>query len=181
MTRWVPIKGFEGRYLVSDDGRVMNDGTTKRKGNILKGGYNKNGYIRVGLIPKEGGQPKTFFIHQLVARAFIPNPNNYVCINHKDEDKTNNHVTNLEWCDIQYNNSYGTRKERIVAHRDWSKRWRQVARVKNGKVDKIYPCAKMAALDVIGNTKGQGNIRTVCNGANVHAKTAYGYAWKYVD
>lgn len=56
--------------------------------------------------------PKNIRIHRLVAQLFIPNPNNYSCINHKDENTSNNSVDNLEWCDHQYNNTYGTRIDR---------------------------------------------------------------------
>ena len=59
------------------------------------------------------GKRKCCYIHRLVAEAFIPNPNNYPQVNHKDEDKTNNCVNNLEWCDAKYNINYGTRIERI--------------------------------------------------------------------
>ena len=55
---------------------------------------------------------KTKRVHRLVAQAFIPNPNGYKEINHKDEDKTNNRVSNLEWCDRLYNMNYGTWKDR---------------------------------------------------------------------
>ena len=68
------------------------------------------GYYQVGLRNNNG--KKMLIVHRLVAMAFIPNPNNYKQINHKDEIKTNNHVDNLEWCDNRYNANYGTRNER---------------------------------------------------------------------
>lgn len=75
--------------------------------NIDKGGYR---YITIKVNNKNY---KSFKIHRLVANAFIDNPNNYPCINHKDENKENNNVDNLEWCDVKYNNGYGTRLENI--------------------------------------------------------------------
>ena len=62
----------------------------------------------------KNGKTKQHFIHRLVAQAFIPNPNNYPCVNHKDEKPSNNYVSNLEWCSYQYNNNYGTRNEKVA-------------------------------------------------------------------
>lgn len=72
----------------------------------------KDGYKRVMLY---GTKPYKKFVpvHRLVAIAFLPNPDNYDQINHKDENKHNNDISNLEWCDCLYNNNYGTRNERI--------------------------------------------------------------------
>lgn len=60
------------------------------------------------------GQRYKKTIHRLVAEAFIPNPNNYPCINHKDENKENNNVSNLEWCTYKYNSNYGTCRKRAI-------------------------------------------------------------------
>lgn len=62
------------------------------------------GYEYVVLANK--GKNKTLLIHRLVAETFIPNPNNYACVNHIDENKSNNNVSNLEWCNYEYNNTY---------------------------------------------------------------------------
>jgi len=95
----VPIKGYE-KYEVSDEGIIYN-----AKGQALVG-FNVQGYRHI-LLYKDG-KPKQFSIHRLVASAFIPNPDNLPCVNHKDEDKANNRLDNLEWCDYSYNNRYGT-------------------------------------------------------------------------
>lgn len=76
---------------------------------LLKQG-NVNGY-KVVILYKDG-KKKTYLVHRLVAIAFIPNPNNLPIINHKDENKTNNNVNNLEWCTYEYNNTYGTARKR---------------------------------------------------------------------
>lgn len=75
--------------------------------------YYRKGYCLVKLSNK--GKSKEYKVHRLVAIAFIDNPNHYDCINHKDEIKTNNYVDNLEWCDHQYNNTYGTRIQKQSA------------------------------------------------------------------
>ena len=103
---WKDIPGYEGLYAVSNNGRVMN----VRSGRILKEHITKFGYKRIGIY--KNGVCRMFIVHRLVAQAFLPNPDNLPEVNHKDEDKTNNSVDNLEWCDRSYNNNYGTRKER---------------------------------------------------------------------
>ena len=102
------IPGYEGLYEVSNLGRVRSLETER----ILKPSKNTCGYLFVSLY--KNGIKKAVRIHRLVALAFIPNPDNLPCINHKDEDKTNNTVDNLEWCDDKYNANYGTRNERIA-------------------------------------------------------------------
>lgn len=114
---WKDIKDYEGIYQVSNLGRIKRlphrvknrFGTCCRKEHYV--GYKgTNGYMYV-LLHKDN-TPSTFLIHRLVAQAFIDNPNNYDCINHKDENPLNNCVNNLEWCDKAYNNNYGTIKQR---------------------------------------------------------------------
>lgn len=96
------IPGYEGLYEVSNLGRV------RRNGKILKPSKNKKGYFQVSLC--KNGTKKNARIHRLVAQSFISNPQNLPQINHKDEDKTNNAVENLEWCDSKYNNNYSLSK-----------------------------------------------------------------------
>ena len=119
---WREIKGYEGLYEVSNLGRVRRlDGivntdiknVSKRflKGRILKPSTNSNGYYRV--ILSKDSKTKMHFIHRLVAVAFLPNPDNLPCVNHKDENPKNNSVWNLEWCTQKYNMNYGTVRERM--------------------------------------------------------------------
>ena len=117
---WRPIVGYEGLYEVSNTGRVRSlDRYVKcdyekyrlHKGKVLSPGKDKDGYLSVVL--SCNGKHKKIAVHRLVAQAFIPNPDDLPIINHKDEDKTNNRVDNLEWCTVKYNMNYGTRNIRI--------------------------------------------------------------------
>lgn len=116
---WKSIQGYEGLYEVSNLGNVRGldrpfrnkQGIAMMKGRVLTPFYDsKQGYYKVKLC--KDGKHKNFRIHRLVALAFLENPFNYTDVNHKDEDKTNNNVDNLEWCTRKYNNNYGTKPER---------------------------------------------------------------------
>lgn len=100
---WRDIKDFEG-YQVSNLGRV------KRLDKETKQYPDKDGYMIVFLYKNNKSKSKK--VHRLVAQAFIPNPNNYPIINHKDNKPDNNAVNNLEWCTYHYNNTYGSHQER---------------------------------------------------------------------
>lgn len=107
---WKPAPGFEQDYEVSNCGRIR----SHRKGRVrvLKPILEKwNGYFTVSLFDVDGRMHKVK-VHRLVAIAFIPNPQGYSCVNHKDENKTNNDVENLEWCSKAYNTTYGTSRQR---------------------------------------------------------------------
>ena len=101
-------------YAVNEEGVVMSYKQSS-KGKILKGEIHRKGYIVVTLC-KPGQRPKAKRVHRLVAEAFIPNPNNLPFINHIDENKTNNQVSNLEWCNSQYNIEYSKSKYYLVEH-----------------------------------------------------------------
>ena len=109
---WKDIKGYEGLYQISNLGRIksLNYNRTKKE-KILSNSTNRKGYLFVILY--KNGKKKSFKVHRLVAIHFIENPNNYFQVNHKDENKSNNRVDNLEWCTQEYNLNYGTRNKRI--------------------------------------------------------------------
>lgn len=103
---WRPIVGYEGLYEVSNTGQV------RRVSDLMVLKFSdRKGYCGVRL--RKDGKRKMFSVHRLVAIAFIQNPYGLPQVNHKDENKKNNNVDNLEWCDHIYNNLYGTRLERI--------------------------------------------------------------------
>ncbi len=100
------IKGFEGLYKISNKGNVYSVVNDK----LMTISISANTYYKVTLF--KDGKRYNENIHRLVAEAFIPNPNNYLIINHKDENRLNNNVENLEWCTYKYNNTYGTSREK---------------------------------------------------------------------
>ena len=127
-----PVAGYEGQYEVDNLGRVFSIDRVKRvddngriydkpiTGRQMQQGLKSNGYKVVSLT--KDGITKSCYVHRLVAKAFIPNPDNLPLVNHKDEDKTNNFVDNLEWCTVLYNNTYNdahlraAEKKRGVLH-----------------------------------------------------------------
>ncbi len=152
--KWKPIKGYNS-YMVSSNGTVINK---YNKPLIQK--PNKKGYMRVWLY-NDGGR-KQFFVHRLVADAFIPNLNSLPMVNHKDEDCRNNNVDNLEWCDDRYN-----------------KRYSQAI-----KVNQYDICGNfIKSWDVISDIESELNIPTTniskcCKGS---IKTINGFIFLYKD
>lgn len=109
MEQWAQIDEFPN-YKVSSLGRIYN---TKNQ-RFIKPVETSSGYLVVCLY-KDACRHTPKRVHRLVAQAFIPNINNWPDINHIDENKRNNTVSNLEWCTPKYNSNYGTRTQRAVA------------------------------------------------------------------
>lgn len=119
---WKPVLGYEGIYEVSNLGRVKSLGRMIRgngnsmywhKERIMQPQSNRKGYHNI--ILSKDGTGKTCTLHRIVASAFIPNPNNYPEINHINENKKDNRVTNLEWCTSAHNHNWGMRNKRAGA------------------------------------------------------------------
>ena len=159
---WKDCKGYEGKYQVSNLGRVWSIGSQK----YLKGSYDKDGYIRVNLTAKNG-KVKREYIHRLVAKAFIPNPNNYPQVNHKDENKQNNCVDNLEWCTAKYNSNHGTRNKRVSKANSIP--------VYCFELDKTFYGTREAERELGIN---HSSISKACKGK---LKRAGGYLWEYYN
>jgi len=192
MEEWKDIEGYEGLYQVSNYGRVKSlqreiaykDGRKKTiQEKILHTFISNLGYYHVML--SKNGVPKRYKVHRLVAKAFIPNPNNLPIINHKDENPKNNFVENLEWCTQKYNVNYGTMIERcrkkLINRIDISKEVEQytfggdlVETFKSvSEVERKYPQFKTSSVS-----------RCCRGGQIVNSKwqtiTKYkGYVWKY--
>lgn len=115
---WKDVVGYEGLYQVSNTGKIrgldrLSSCNQFVSGKIKEQRHDKDGYLKVTLC--KDGNKKCHSVHRLVATAFIPNPNDFPVINHKDENPQNNNVDNLEWCTVKYNTNYGTCIQRRVA------------------------------------------------------------------
>lgn len=152
---WKPIEGYPD-YMVSNLGRVKSLNFNRSgKEQIMKPTYWE--YLCVFL------KGKRKRVHKLVAEAFIPNPNNLPCINHKNEDKTDNRVDNLEWCDYRYNVNYGSRNEKVA-----SKLSKPILQLNlNGELVKIWNSGR--------------EIRRELGTSVMNCKDCmcYGYKWDY--
>lgn len=166
---WKDIDGYEGLYQVSNMGRVKSLNyrhTGKEK--VLRLWKQTNGYDDVFLY--KNGKGKTYSVHRLIANTFIPNPYNLPCINHKDENPSNNHVDNLEWCSYQYNNTYGT-----VIQRRTEKTGKTVYQYTlDGEFVAEYPSAREVQRLFDFNAS---NINNCCRGK---IKTSNGFVWSYI-
>lgn len=176
------IKGFSS-YQVSNMGRIRSkDRIVKykngvkhfHKGRIIKTHKNHNGHVQVLLY--EHSKETAKFVHRLVAEAFIPNPENFPIINHKNEDPADNRADNLEWCDYKYNSNYGSCREKIsrgqLNRPDCSK---PVQALKDGKVVAIFPSMHEASRAV-------GSAITNIS-ASAHGRISHkvgGFKWQFV-
>lgn len=173
---WKPIKETEGCYLVSSYGRVKSvprNGTINEE-RIIKQQLKKDNYYQVNM--KIYGKSIWRRVNRLVAQAFIPNPDNLPCVNHKDGNKHNNHVNNLEWCTMKencehyyetlYDNKY---KGRGQIHP------KSVIRIdEQGKLTSFSSLLK-AAVETFGNKDKRAGISKACK----QNKKYLSYMWKY--
>lgn len=165
---WKDIVGYEGLYQVSNFGRIKS--FHKNKEYIKALTLNDHGYSIVNL--NKNKKQKTFKVHRLVSKAFIPNPNNYLIINHIDGNKINNNVDNLEWCTQSYNASHGWKNH---LNKGSSKKVLQYDLQGNLVGEFISSSDASRVLHING-----GDIRSCCLSLYNH-KTAGGYIWKYAD
>ena len=169
---WKPIKGYEGLYEVSNFGNVRSLKRNTTEGKVLKQGWHTRGYSNVSL--SKGNNHKTRSIHRLVAETFIPNPNNLPEVNHKDGNKKNNCVENLEWVtrieNVLHSMETGLKKP-IFNNPLRSKAVNQYSL--DGILLQTYPSTGEAERQT---GVRHGNISKCCNR---QTPTAGGYKWKY--
>lgn len=173
---WKDIPGYEGLYQASSLGRIrsvthiVRAGKNKQRhvnSKILSPWKTLNGYLHVSL-----GRNKKVAIHRLVALAFISNPDSLPCVNHKDECKTNNVFSNLEWCDKSYNALYGACQDKLRRHKN------QPVRIYD-KVTNLF-IKEFESIKIAMNETGVHavTISQVCRGLR---KSTGGYIWKYAE
>ena len=161
MEVWKPVKGYEERYQVSNLGNVKSlNYHRENRESLLTQCKDSYGYLVVLLY--KNGKRKTCAVHRLVAEAFLRNECDLPSINHKDENKENNHADNLEYCSVAYNNLYS--KKVPVAQYD-----------RSGNFIKRWDSIKEASE---GTHTQASNIGACCRGYG-RTKTAGGYVWKY--
>ena len=165
----VSIKGYEGMYSVSSDGKVYSD----RNNLELKQSVGSTGYYRVNLNNKDGG--KTFKVHRLVALHFIDNPNNFKVVNHKDGNKLNNNIDNLEWCSYAHNNIHARQLGLCVNPKGIdSKHCKKIKRMDTGEV--FYSLQEAARS--CGMYKNRSGLSNHLAG---RLSTFAGTTWEFVE
>jgi hypothetical protein len=180
---WKEIKNFDG-YLISDTGEVKSTkywGQFKRRNSdgLLVKRTDKSGYQYVNLYKK--GHMYSVKIHRLVAQAFIPNPLGYRQVNHKDEDKSNNNISNLEWCNAAYNLTYNNLSKKVH-----EKQKRKIgAYNENGELQMEFDSATSAALSIVEFKKSlsfRSAVSNICMAAKKELKILrYGYYWRWLE
>ena len=184
---WKEIKGYEGIFAVSNQGRVKSlarrvsnhTGYINKPERIMKHQFNRKGYpiVRLSGIGKD---KKTFSIHRLVAKAFISNPENKPQVNHIDGNKQNNHVENLEWC-TNGENQIHAYEHGLNHHSETSGRAKRKVNqidIQTGKIIKTYNSISEASMTMCG--RKSSNIGGCCR-HKYGMKTSFGYKWEFCN
>lgn len=191
---WKDIKGYESLYKVSNFGRVKSlvrkDSLGRNIGSkILKSSYDKYGYKIVSLYKNH--KKTTLKVHRLVAKSFIPNPYDLPQINHKDEDRANNKVNNLEWCTAKYNSNYGNRTKNNIANNNYysDARKKSLANTHENNKKPIYGFkgdrvvwfpSVSNAIKFMNNLTGK-NVTNISSTLSGKHHTCFGWKFRYAE
>lgn len=185
---WRDVVGYEGLYQVSNLGRVKSlsrrivykDGREYNyPSKVIKNQKVSTGYRSVMLYGVNG--KKQYYVHRLVAETFIPNPNNLSDVNHKDGCKTNNILSNLEWCSRSDNQKHAYKNGLNWAHMDEAIKERSrpvIQYTSSGEVIAEYASTRKASK---ASGFNQGRISQYCRCENKKHSTYKGYIWRYKD
>jgi hypothetical protein len=166
MKKIIPVKNYENEYMVSDDGQIFR--ITGYGLRVLKPCFDKDGYLLVSL--SKNGISETKRVHRLVAEAFIKNKNPLLTVvNHIDENKQNNDVSNLEWCTVQQNTVHRNAHYRRMKHRR-----KPIIAIRDGEVLKFDSIKQASEVLNISH----GNIISCLKGTR---KTAGGMTFEYIN
>lgn len=167
---WKDIKNYQGIYQISSFGKIKNN-----KGKILKQFKNHKGYLVIQL--SKNGDSKNYIVHRLVAKEFIPNPENKPQINHKNCNKEDNRIDNLEWCTNTENKAHAKIHGLCKSSPKGGSNLRAKKVIqydKEGRIVRKWDCIQ----DIVRCFK-------IATGSNISGcckhklKTAYGYKWEY--
>ena len=171
---WKNISGYENKYMVSDTGLIKRlaysytdswgTGRHRERPEVVfkPKALSNSGYIMVDLNCK--GKRKRVYLHRILAEAFISNPNNLPCVNHKDENKLNNSLDNLEWCDWTYNNRYGTSRNRMVKTRRLNGTYENVSQETRNKISNALKGKKKSVEHRKNISLGKRKYKNTCKG-----------------
>ena len=177
MEIWKPVKGFEDFYEVSNYGHIR----SLLRGKVLKPQINSTGYLRIVLSDRNGNK-KRFFVHRIVAGAFVENPQKLPVVNHKDFNTLNNHAENLEWTTVLGNTRYSIERGRFNRTPEWIAKLKASMDAKMAKsvIGTNIKTGETIIFKAINDCKKMGFqpscVSGCCNGIRMKHK---GYTWRF--